>query len=378
MNADQYLEYMFYRAGENHVPLSGTFELTCRCNLDCRMCYIHRSAFDREAMQTELSTEQWLHLGDAAAKHGMLTLLLTGGEPLIRPDFWEIYQHCRELGILVSVNSNASLMTARDVERFAQNPPRRLNITLYGSSRETYGRMCGDPSAYDRVVGNILALRDAGVPLKINISVTPYNVRELREMLSFCKDHELVVQVASYMFPPVRAAEHAACAADRLTPEEAAGAQMIYDVFRFPPEKFEERRQNLLSGIPYVDPDAECLDQPTEHIRCRAGQTCFWVTWDGQMRPCGMMQTPTTQLKAGFEAAWEQTRAQTEQIVVPAQCSECKARDICGACPSASFAETGSYYGVPEYLCRKTNAYLNLLWDYDANQWNGSSSSSCK
>lgn len=369
MNADQYLEYMFYRAGQEQIPLSGTFELTCRCNFDCRMCYIHRSSFDQEALRGELTTEQWLQLADRAAGCGMLTLLLTGGEPLIRPDFPEIYQHCREQGILVSVNSNASLMTEADIAFFAKNPPRRLNITLYGSSPETYGRLCGNPDAYNRVTQNVLALHDAGVPLKLNVSVTPYNVQELRTMLAFAKTHEIPVQATSYMFPPLRAAEHASCAVDRLSPEAAARAQMVYDVFRFSPEEFAERRETLLRGEPYIDPDEECLDQPTEHIRCRAGKTCFWVTWDGQMRPCGMMQTPTAALGEGFDTAWRQTLLETEKIVVPAKCTECQARQICGACPSASYAETGDYRGVPEYLCRKTKAYLQLLQDYDAALW---------
>lgn len=369
MNADQYLEYMFYRAGAEHVPLSGTFELTCRCNFDCRMCYIHRSSFDREALRGELTAEQWIRLTDAAAARGMLTLLLTGGEPLIRPDFREIYQHCREQGILVSINSNASLITEQDVAFFAQNPPRRLNITLYGNSRETYAKLCGNPDAYDQVTRSVTALHSAGVPMKLNVSVTQYNLHELREMLRFAKSLEIPVQAASYMFPPLRAQEHSACAADRLTPEDAAEAQMIYDSFRLSREAFAERREALLRGEHYVDPDEECLDQPTEHIRCRAGHTCFWVTWDGQMRPCGMMQTPTVPLGGGFDAAWQQIQSATRQIVIPAKCTECALRNLCGACPAASYAETGGYSGVPEYLCRKTNAYLKLLQDYDPGMW---------
>ena len=71
----------------------------------------------------------------------------------------------------------------------------------------------------------------------------------------------------------------------------------------------------------------------------------------------------------GFDAAWQQIQSATRQIVIPAKCTECALRNLCGACPAASYAETGGYSGVPEYLCRKTNAYLKLLQDYDPGMW---------
>ena len=83
----QYSAYLFQKAGAAGVPLSGTFELTARCNLDCRMCYIHRRANDAAALRGEWSAGQWLELASRCRDAGTLLLLLTGGEPLLRPDF---------------------------------------------------------------------------------------------------------------------------------------------------------------------------------------------------------------------------------------------------------------------------------------------------
>ena len=86
MNAYQaYSQLLFAKAGSRGVPLSGTFELTPRCNLDCRMCYIHRRENDAAALRGEASAAEWLALAEECCREGTLLLLLTGGEPLLRP-----------------------------------------------------------------------------------------------------------------------------------------------------------------------------------------------------------------------------------------------------------------------------------------------------
>lgn len=357
----QFINYMFAKSSGKGVPLSGTFELTARCNLDCKMCYIHKRANDQAALTRERSTEQWLELARECQKAGMLLLLLTGGEPFLRPDFKEIYTGVRRMGMLVSINTNATMLTPELIELLAKDPPVRVNITLYGASRETYEALCGDGSAYDRAVANILALQAAGVRVKLNCSVTPYNRRDMAAILAFAEEHQLPIQAATYMFPPVRACENGCFGADRMTPVEAAEDQMEYDRWRFPPEKFQERIRALLAGQESPDPDKECQELPTERIRCRAGSTTFWVTYDGQMRPCGMMTEPTVSLtEKPFTDAWAEIRKAREQIFMPPKCGTCDVRHACEQCAALCYAETGSFTGVPTYLCEKTRAYLAL------------------
>ena len=362
MNAYQiYSDYLFHKAAQQGIPLSGTFELTARCNLDCKMCYIHKRANDASALEREWSAGQWLELAGECQKAGLLHLLLTGGEPLLRPDFKEIYTGCRRLGLMVSVNTNATLLDGDMVRFLAADPPSRVNITLYGACAETYAALCGDGGAYRRVVEAIVALKAAGVLVKVNFSVTPYNFRDAQAVYTFAKEHQLPIQAATYMFPPVRACEHGCFAADRLTAREAAEAQMVYDRSRFTPEELRERWEKQLAGIRVADPDKECQELPTERIRCRAGSSTFWLTYDGHMRPCGMMTTPTANVREmGFAAAWQAIRTAREDILVPARCSGCAIRHACDQCAALCFAETGDFTGVPEYMCEKTRAYLEL------------------
>ena len=111
----------------------------------------------------------------------MLFLLLTGGEPLIRTDFRYLLTELKKMGLLVSVNSNGSLIDRDWLDFFRHEPPFRFNITLYGGSEETYERLCGRPM-FGRVTENIRALRQLGIGVKLNASMTPYNVADMEAM----------------------------------------------------------------------------------------------------------------------------------------------------------------------------------------------------
>ena len=125
------IKQFVYRAGaRKRIPVSGTFELTPRCNLSCKMCYIHMSAEEQRQRGNELTTEEWLHIARQAVKAGMIYLLLTGGEPMLRPDFVDIYREIIKMGVVISVNTNATLVTPEIVECFKQHPPECVHGTL--------------------------------------------------------------------------------------------------------------------------------------------------------------------------------------------------------------------------------------------------------
>ena len=363
MNAyETYTQRLFARADMQGLPLSGTFELTPRCNFRCKMCYIHREENDAQARCAERSAAQWLSLAEECCREGTLLLLLTGGEPTVRPDFREIYSGCKRMGLMLSVNTNASLIDDDMVDFLAANPPRRVNITLYGASSETYGTLCGNAAAYDRVVRAILNLQSAGVLVKLNFSVTPYNRRDAQAVYDFAAEHQLPLQAASYMFPPVRACEQGCYDADRMSPDEAAEEKVRYDLSRFTADELRTRWQTYLSGGSVPDPDSECQELPTQKLRCRAGSSTFWVTWDHQLRPCGMMTVPSVSLAEGsFGEAWRQLHAMREDILVPAKCTACTVKNACDQCAAVCYAEGGSYTHAPEYMCAMTRAYLRLI-----------------
>ena len=348
-----YSNYLFAKAGLQGIPLSGTFELTARCNLDCRMCYIHKRANDAMALAGERTAAQWLALAEECRTAGTLLLLLTGGEPMLRPDFREIYTGCRRLGLMVSINSNAVLIDEDMLRFLAADPPSRINITLYGASPETYGTLCGDPAAYERAVRAILALQSAGVLVKLNCSLTPHNAGDLEGIVSYAAERDLILEVNTYMFPPLRRDPTMVGRNDRFTPAETAHYHMERYRLQRGEEDFTRFLQNILRGIaPPPGLDEDCVDPVDGTISCRAGNASFWVTWDGWLTPCGMMPKPRIELKGKpFREAWsELTRVSAAQRL-SGTCTGCQNRRICHSCAAMAMAETGSVSGIPKYLC---------------------------
>ncbi len=349
---DRLINGLFAKAEGSGVPLAGSFELTGRCTLSCKMCYIHRSEANGSTASREKSAEWWLRLAERAQKAGMLLLLLTGGEPTLRQDFGEIYAGCKRLGLLVSVNTNATLIDESKLRLFSDLPPQRLNITLYGTSRETYRSLCGSAEAYDKTVEAIKALKKAGINIKLNFSITPFNAEDALEAADFAKSLDIPIQAVSYMFSPVRSSGEAV----RLSAASAAKAQFDWQRHQLGGEAFSAF---LRYKQDRVYPVSEVCG---ERINCRAGSTTFWVTYDGQLTPCGMMNEPSFPAE-DFESSWQRLRTQREKILLPKKCLTCSLRKDCDMCAAVALAECGSAE-VPPYACAKAHEYSRLCKEF--------------
>ena len=353
-------EYLHAKAARLGIPLSGTFELTPCCNMACKMCYVRMTKKEQEAIAPLRSAREWLELGQAAKEAGMLYLLLTGGEPFLRPDFKEIFQGLHRMGLILSINSNGTLIDEKSVEWLKETPPTRVNVTLYGASNETYARLCGNSQGYTQAVQGIHLLKEAGISVRINCSLTPHNAADLEEIYAFANREGLLVQATSYMFPPLRRDETMIGRNERFTPMETAFYSAKINVMQYGEDWFLDRVQN--GGLPALPSDADdCpeIGAEGEGIRCRAGKCSFWVTWNGAFMACGMLPAAeqVNVFELGFLEAWKQTKACAGAIRLPAKCKVCAARDTCKACAAMVYTETGNYHTVPEYRCEMTRAY---------------------
>ena len=347
-------EYLYQKAAAAGVPLSGTFELTPVCNMDCKMCYVRLSKKEQAAIAPLRSAEQWLTLGEKAKDAGMLYLLLTGGEPFLHPQFHQILEGLHKMGLLISINSNGTMIDKKTVAWLKNCPPVRINISLYGANDEMYARLCGNPKGFTQTKKAIELLQQAGIAVKLNCSLTPYNAPHLEEMIDFAKSHRLPIQVAGYMFPPVRKKETAFGDNFRLTPEQAAWHTAYSEYLLLGKERFLAR--GCQEG-PMIDPDAPC-DCDGDVMRCRAGRCSFWITWQGNMTPCGMFPEGSANVfEEDFMSAWEKVKAQVARIRLPAACAACSAKRHCRACGAMVYAESGCFEEVPQYRCKMTQAY---------------------
>lgn len=351
-------EYLHAKAAGNHIPLNGTFELTPVCNMDCRMCYVRLSKQQQEAIHPLYTASEWLALGEEAKKRGMLYLLLTGGEPFSRPDFREILSGLHKMGFIISINSNGTLINQEVVEWLKETPPTRINLTLYGASDETYADLCRNPKGFTQITNAIHLLKDAGITVKLNCSLTPYNAHDLEAIIAFAKKERLIIQATSYMFPPLRRDSSQIGRNDRFTPEEAACYSAKIESLLNGKDDYLNRMKTKDLSLP-VDSNEDCMDTTGEGIRCRAGKCSFWVTWDGKFLPCGMLpsENASNVFDIGFDEAWKRASSFALSIRLPARCSNCSLKAQCKACAAMVFTETGKFNAVPEYRCRMAHEY---------------------
>ena len=302
-------DFLYAKATRMKIPLSGTFELSPICNFSCRMCYVRKTPKEvRESPRGILSLDDWRRIAREARDAGMLYLLLTGGEPLLWPDFWTLYDELVDMGFLVSVNTNGALIDAEAVARFKRKPPKQINITLYGASDETYQRMCGAGGVFSKIDGAIRSLEAAEIVVKLNCSLTPQNADDLDKIVDYAAKRKTILTTTTYMFPPVRRDPTMVGVNERFTPEESAAYLLRYIHRQRGDEAYHYYLQRVLEG--YTEPpglDESCIDPLDGKIRCRAGKASFWITWDGWLLPCGMMPEPKVELKERhFEDAWQE------------------------------------------------------------------------
>ena len=320
------------------------------------MCYIKMSKEKQESIARLRTNEEWLNLAKEARDEGMLFLLLTGGEPFLVKNFKELYIELHKMGFCISINSNGTMIDEEVIEWLKKYPPMRINMTLYGASDETYERLCNNPKGFTQVTKALSLLKENNIQVKLNCSVTPYNKDDLKEMMDFAEEHDLVIQATSYMFPPLRKDESKIGQNDRFTAEDAALYGAYISAYSNGIDNFKAYVDSGQLAI--YDADDECGIVEGDHMRCRAGITSFWMTWEGKMLPCGMI--PDNGLdpwEVGFNTAWENAKNIVKDIKLPVKCAACGKKNECKACAAMVYTETGCYDKVPQYRCDMTNYY---------------------
>ena len=345
------------RAGKNRIPINGSIELLPLCNMNCDMCYVRLSREEMERQGRLRTAEEWLSVARQMKDAGTLFLLLTGGEPLLYPAFKPLYIALRKLGFLLTINTNGTLIDEDWAAFFGKHKPRRVNITLYGADEQAYTSLCHYPGGFARVTRGVRLLREQGVEVKLAVSLTPQNREELDRLFAVGAELGVPVHVDTYMMPAGRERSLPFDMQARLSPEEAARGFVRSLLLAFGPEEllqFSARHLMLTRQMP--EP------QLPNRMHCLAGSCSFTINWQGQMRPCVVMNSPAADVFAlGFDAAWQRIRAEADAIVLSEACAACPLRALCRTCAASALLETGRYDGVPAYMCRYTKETYRLL-----------------
>jgi len=321
------------------VPISGSLELTFRCNLRCVHCYLGDARFGISGKE-ELSYGEICDLLDQIVDEGCLWLLLTGGEPLFRPDFLDIYTYAKRKGLLVTLFTNGTLITPQIADYLREWRPFRIEITLYGRTKETYERVTGVPGSYERCIRGIELLLERGLPLRLKTMAMTLNKHEIWAMKEYAE--ELGV---GFRFDPLLNAEldgSRDLMGLRLAPEEVLELDLAdaerADVLR----EFCGRALGPPSSPEYV-------------YVCGAGMRTFHVDPYGMLSICIISRSRSYDLCRGsFREGWQEfiPRVRHQRSGEDYECNQCELISLCGQCPGWAQLEHGDQETRVDFLCR--------------------------
>ena len=346
------------QAKQSHTPVNGSIELLPLCNMNCDMCYVRLSREEMERQGRLRAAEEWLEIGRQMKDAGVLFLLLTGGEPLLYPDFRELYLGLRRLGMILTINTNGTLIDEEWAAFFGKYKPRRVNITLYGADEKAYANLCHYPGGFARTISGIRLLQKYGVDVKVGGSLARANRGDLDRILEIGEQMDVPVRVDTYMMPAARERELPFAMQSRLEPEEAAQARVRALKREMGAELFGQYTAESIDRAEHPEPAEEKPGQ----MACMAGQCSFTINWQGEMRPCVILGKPAISVfESGFQNAWKKLMEETGNIRLSARCSVCHLRHLCRTCAASALLEAGSYEAAPEYMCRYAKETLRLL-----------------
>jgi radical SAM protein with 4Fe4S-binding SPASM domain len=334
---------------QRRLPVSGSLEVTYRCNLSCAHCYLGDRRRGLPGRQ-ELSTAEIFRLLDEITDEGCLWFLLTGGEPLVRPDLLEIYRYARHKGLLVTLFTNGTLLTPPIAAALADLPPQSVEITLYGRTQQTYERITGVPGSHARCLRGIDLLLKHGVRLKLKSMVMTLNRHELGDMQQFAAS--LGVE---YRYDPLLNAGMDGARAPiayRLTPEEVTAIDHD-DPSRW--VLFERAEKRIRS---------QTVEDRYLYL-CGAGRSSFHIDPYGALSPCILSRAHTFDLRQGsFNTGWEQFLPGVRALPAAGgrnNCAHCSLLPLCGQCPGWSEAESGNPHQKVDYLCQVAHLRARAL-----------------
>ena len=327
-------------------------ELTERCNNNCIHCYINQPADDKNILRKELGTKEVKNIIEEAAALGCLTIKFTGGEPLLREDFEDIYIHTRRLGIKVVLFTNATLITPTLADLFAKIPPlEKIEISYYGMRKSSYETISRVSGSYEAASRGINLLVENNVPFALKNVLLPPAMQEVEEFEGWASHLPGINEKPAYTF-----SINLRCRRDsdkknsqikklRLAPDK------IFTFLARNKAEFSQVMQEFCTK--FMGVGGRCL------FTCGAGMRGGAVDAYGRFQLCLLLRHPETVYNLGdgnlreavVEFAPDIRTREGESNAYLTRCARCFLKGFCDQCPGKSWIEHGTLDTPVEYLC---------------------------
>lgn len=177
-SGEKFLEHLHQVTGKNRHPYKCQWEITCRCNLKCVMCYT--DCFNTpEHIARELSFDEIIRIMDDMKNSGVMELVLTGGEPMSRTDFKEIYKHAVTSGFMTTIYTNGTFINEEWIRIFKEFPPTMIEISYHGRTSQTFDAITAISGSHQKVQAAIFLLMKNEIPLRLKTTALDMNYDEI-------------------------------------------------------------------------------------------------------------------------------------------------------------------------------------------------------
>jgi radical SAM protein with 4Fe4S-binding SPASM domain len=340
MSNAEWMQKLKERLVRQRTPVSGTLVLTNRCNLRCVHCYLETPrAAPGSADLRELTTAQVLQVIDQIVAAGCLTLLITGGDPLLRPDFAEIYRYAREQGLVVTVFTNGTLVSDAVVDLFKTWPPRMVEISLYGASAAVHEQVTRVTGSFASCLNRVERLTSNGVRVGLKTVLMTVNQHEMDAMRQLADSLGVRFRVDSAIFPTLESHDPGPLSL-RVLPDVAVARELSI------PGRLDELVR-AASSLPAPPGDRLYI--------CGAGTTSFSIDPYGYVSPCLIATHHRySLLEQDFATIWGEQlpviMERTPRADYP--CVTCDAAVACSSCPAFNYLENGTEDQESSYVCQ--------------------------
>lgn len=336
--------------------ISCFFELTYLCNFDCSMCCVNMTRDEARGVGNALTKDEWIELARQAKEYGILTIVLTGGECMLNPDFQEIYTAIIRMGFQVYIMTNASLIKGDMLTLFAKHAPNGMTVSLYGSCQEAYSVITKSATAYADAIAGIENAQRLNIPLKINLTTTKDMIFDIPNRIEVARKYSYQINHNLFLSPHQRLPQKFDVTRYRIPPElriciEMEGYRNI--------EQAAEKAKALNARceqmqFPFV------WGKPGEHEplkldACNGSYMMRYITWDGMMFVCATYQSAGANVRElGFSGANEYiTNQHSKAFLEIENCRRCEYRAYCNdRCQGHFYSESVQTNTVYDYACR--------------------------
>ncbi|MEW6574032.1 MAG: radical SAM protein [Bacillota bacterium] len=335
----------------SRVPITVFLELTKRCNLNC----LHCCADGGQARPEELSTEDWIDFVRYLAKLKVFRIVITGGEPLIRNDFFTIVREIRKNQSVV-LNTNATLVTDKIAQQLSQLGISVISVSIDGSTPEIHDRNRGSGS-FIKTIKGIESLLKHNCRVVINSVVTRINYQDIENIVALAKRLGVEKIGFNHVHPTGRARTNK----EQIVPSLEEDTTIADELWKV------GQKYGAFVGSWYIDQMKLYNSPPNPHggirsiSRCSAGKETIAITANGDIVPCNNLQELVCGniRRSDFARVWQYSSILAEfrslfklKVTSLEGCQDCHLVSICpGGCRANAYQEYGSLT-APDPFCR--------------------------